>query len=55
MSEETNGGSNRDLTKAIRARLNPLLKEIETDAVPARLIELAQDLQVALDARKKAD
>lgn len=55
MSKDIDGGSNRALTKALRAKLDPLLKQIEADPVPPRLIELAQDLQAALDARKKAE
>ncbi|MCM2476302.1 hypothetical protein HGO38_22825 [Rhizobium sp. CG5] len=52
MSEDTKSGSNRTLTKAIRAKLDPLLKDIEAEPVPPRLLDLAQDLQAALDRRK---
>lgn len=55
MSEDTKRGSNRTLTKAIRAKLDPLLKDIEAEPVPPRLVDLAQDLQAALDSRKTAE
>ncbi|NKN38688.1 hypothetical protein HFC70_20255 [Agrobacterium sp. a22-2] len=55
MSEETKSGSNRTLTKVIRAKLDPLLKDIEAEPVPPRLLELAHELEAALNARKKAE
>ncbi len=50
---ETKARADADADMAVEERIAFLLGRIEKEAVPQRLLELAQQLQEALNARNK--
>lgn len=50
---ETKARANADAERALDERIALLMGKIQKEAVPERLLELARQLQEALDARKK--
>ncbi|ACP23323.1 hypothetical protein NGR_b18760 (plasmid) [Sinorhizobium fredii NGR234] len=50
---EAKASTDADADMAVEERIAFLLNKIEKEPVPQRLLELAQQLQEALNARKK--
>ncbi|WEX74236.1 hypothetical protein PYH37_001627 [Sinorhizobium numidicum] len=50
---ETKPSADAGADKALDERIASLLREIQKEAVPRRLLELARELQGALNARKR--